>query len=434
MRMVKQHHTSNFTPLERSGLTMKVKKIRTASSAWLQPLLLCLLMMIQSAYTFSPHHRPQSFSFSPCTTLGATKATKRAWDVTDDWTQRSRADAAGNDPPLSADFMAQDLIQLQILQMQNYGMDVVEEEELSQDEQWIHDAIDEIMSNDDDGTGIDLARDETADTTASSIIDEELMAREIAMLVRCNQDPHGFLLSQGRAVPELTAEERDSVQQLLTLDGEPTTFLREAVKSIFAQHVDGGATVLDSKGIAAWMTTSLGSTPTARVGQHDKRVSQALARYGGDGTMTQDDLLSLYLDAIVGGTQQDGEGRCFATYKDLQEVRAPELSAVWRDIRNHGIVSPAEFERSMRVAELEAKFGKAAEISDYTILDECEILDDVVSSTTDRLGRSSHKRVELVPTGSHHKEVPVWVKDGDFGKGFLFALSVWFFSALLLRS
>ena len=46
-------------------------------------------------------------------------------------------------------------------------------------------------------------------------------------------------------------------------------------------------------------------------------------------------------------------------------------------------------------------------------MDECEILDDAeftASTTTDKQGKSSYERVELLQDG-----VPIWMKDGEFG-------------------
>jgi len=65
------------------------------------------------------------------------------------------------------------------------------------------------------------------------------MGREIAMLVRCNENPHHMLLSEGRAVAALTERERNDVRQLIELDEndgqqwKPTVFLKEAVSIMF---------------------------------------------------------------------------------------------------------------------------------------------------------------------------------------------------------
>ena len=61
------------------------------------------------------------------------------------------------------------------------------------------------------------------------------------------------------------------------------------------------------------------------------------------------------------------------------------------------------------------------------LLDECELFDDAapgtVSTTTDRQGKSSFQRVELLlsssssssNSSSSKNEVPIWMKDGEFG-------------------
>jgi len=142
------------------------------------------------------------------------------------------------------------------------------------------------------------------------------------------------------------------------------------------------------------------------------------------------DFLNLYLQAIVGSEQPALALNDSNSIAQLEQHRATEIQTVWRDIRNHGIVGPAEFERNMKLAELQSKPGLAVVHDDdddddilasQNMLDECEILEESlaattsqVSMTTDRQGKSSHERVELVP-GRTNTNVPLWVQDGDFG-------------------
>ena len=210
-----------------------------------------------------------------------------------------------------------------------------------------------------------------------------------------------------------------------------TPFLREAVSNMFGQHSrsrypskntpvngdhqaspeDDEDAFLDKEGIASWMNQCLRDEDET-VGRHEKRVTHTLARYGtAGGRMSEADFLQMYVSVMTTGEdatphRKDDEQPMFTTLEELERHCAPEIQAVWRDLRSHGIVGPAEFERNMKVAELQ----KAVQLDDdddvmmqgYNILDECEILDESqveqASLTTDRHGKSSHERVELVPT------------------------------------
>lgn len=350
-----------------------------------------------------------------------------AWSVTDNWTRLSKADGTQQDDS-HHHLINADQTTLAALRMQNFGMNPAPPE-LSKEDQWLNDAIEHIVTENVDEVDATLLAKSSSSSSDASVHSESFsddMGREIALLVRCNENPHQLLLDGGRLVEELTDKQRNDVGQLVEFNGDDATwkatgFLREAVISMFQTHavnkrVNGvdraaAAAVLDAASLASWMSQSLRDT----VGPHDKRVTQTVARYGREGCLSESDLLNLYVTALT--VAGDDDAWTATTTLQLEQHRKPEIQAVWRDIRNHGIVTPAEFERSIKVAEIQAQYGVSAEDDIYSrnfnLLDECEILEDhlisEVSMTTDRQGKSSHERVELF------RNVPVWMRDGDFG-------------------
>lgn len=364
-----------------------------------------------------------------------------AWSVTDDWDKLSDA----NHSPNSDDVLStMDAASLAALRMQNFGMSVFTRGTLSKEDEWLEKTIDDILtSTSADDVTVDVAGKDTLDT--DRFLDS--MGDEIAMLVRCNEDPRQLLIEQGRAVAELTDAERNDVRQLVFYDNnnndhhqwKATPFLKEACATIFQQHSakrpivngdhglnkGGPVTLIDKAGIASWMNQCLLNEV---VGQHEKRVTQTLARHGRGGTMTVVEFVQMYLSVLTGDEQEHAS---FTDIHEMEKHRAPEIEAVWRDIRNHGIVSPAEFERNMKVAALKEEFRPSAEIAinEHTILDECELLteEEETSLTTDRHGKSSHEHVELVPSHVATKPIPVWIKDGDFGRHHALYFMVWLF-------
>jgi hypothetical protein len=359
------------------------------------------------------------------------------WSVTDNWNRLSTENEEINTNHL----LNADQTTLAALRMQNFGMNPAAPEQ-SPEDQWLNHVIEHIVT--------DEGADEEPALHAESFVDD--IGREIALLVRCNENPHDLLMEGGRMVEELTEEQRNDVRQLVEYDDDDddgektagaavwkaTTFLREAARSMFQKHApkkpgyvrvngdhdDGSmaatataptaAAVMNAVSVASWMSQSLRET----VGPYDKRVAQALARYGSGGYLSEPELLKLYVTTIT-GEEQEGS----STAQQLEKYRAPEIKAVWRDIRNHGLVTPAEFAQSIKVAELQSRYGRVGVEDDddddddvyspMNMLDECEILEDhmvyEVSMTTDRQGKSSNERVDLV------RGVPIWMNDGDYG-------------------
>ena len=172
------------------------------------------------------------------------------------------------------------------------------------------------------------------------------------------------------------------------------------------------------------MTKALGSSEkTGPVGKHDLRVNKVVSTHGayGKGYLTLEEFQSLYLKAVV-GTISSSKKPATMWQQLRHKNHQKSIQSVWRDLRNHGILSPAENQRKHKLEEINSKLGRDSELSITvdqdadTLLDECEIIDfddgDFVSDTTDREGTSSHEDVQLVP-GS---KTPAWIKDGEFGK------------------
>mmetsp|Transcript_10007 Transcript_10007/g.22364 ORF Transcript_10007/g.22364 Transcript_10007/m.22364 type:complete len:618 (-) Transcript_10007:117-1970(-) len=280
----------------------------------------------------------------------------------------------------------------------------------------------------------------------------EQAAREIGLLIRCNERPEDLLVSEGRALPVLTDEERYDVKQMVRVvedeDGDEeryvaTDFFALAVLQIFNEHAtvsnddgDNDETVLDASGVASWLTKSLGDETHIAVGMHSKEVGTIMSRYGtyGSAVITEDQFQKIYLDAVVNAMR--AQERRGPLTKQNGKMTQPTAESIWRDLRNHGILPPAEEQRKKLQAELDAENG-TGEASDSdslsssaqsttadTIFDECEILEwgeadysnprsyfdinDGVSSSSG--AKSSHELVEL----SSDRKTPKRIRDGGF--------------------
>ena len=146
----------------------------------------------------------------------------------------------------------------------------------------------------------------------------------------------------------------------------------------------------------------------------------------GSGRLLEDDFQELYLRTIIGDTRKI-LSKQVAPKRHLQ-LRNPFIEAVWRDIRNHGILSPVEKERKLLADEIHAKHGynvgQTTTVGE-DLMDECEILDwdyrpdtstgkakSHSSSRRNASGsKSSHKNMEMAPDN----KTPLWIKDGEFG-------------------
>jgi hypothetical protein len=348
------------------------------------------------------------------------------WSPIDDWNNLS-SESSHNRVPDSGTIMNQDLAQ-QAARAMEQGMakttgDLQTKESLAESE-WLKDTLDNILTasedNDDDQDEDSATGFDTMDGLHKErFIDD--MGREIALLVRCNKSPEDMLIQEGRALPPLTEEQCNDVTQLVTIvrgktrksadDGwHMTEFFQEAVTTMFDTHAvaidDDNRNVLDAAGVAAWMKQSLGAEEPGSIGRHNQRVRLTISTFSkyGSGHLDRDDFLKLYLAAIVGESTPE--------WRQLN-YRAFEITSVWRDLRNHGIVSPVETMRAELMEQMESKYNTAPSSFD-DFMDESEFLEE--SIVDDLMGRakrtkSSHEQVEL----AYDNKTPLWIRDGDFG-------------------
>ena len=262
----------------------------------------------------------------------------------------------------------------------------------------------------------------------------ERAAAEIGLLIRCNESPQELLVEQGRALPELTDESRYDWRQMCQLvdkedDGperyKTTDFFDLAVMQMFHEHAtditaDDGAdvTVLGAAGVASWLTKSLGDETYVAVGQHSKEVNTIVARYGayGTGYLTEDQFHRLYVDAIVSAVDVE-QKKVAKKIAGNQKMTMVTVASIWRDLRNHGILPPAEVEWDRKKAELDAEFanggvaqGATSSSSLPNPYDECEILDydSSPADASSAMQKASHESIELCSDG----KTPKRIRDG----------------------
>jgi hypothetical protein len=130
--------------------------------------------------------------------------------VTDDWTQLSQCDninynygSTDNDTGEILILNSIDQVTLAALRMQNFGMSSSSLMELSDEDIWVQNSIQQIMLDTDTDTNADIESDErmkksvnrdtgsTIDITTGTLNTENFlddMGKEIAMLVRCNEN------------------------------------------------------------------------------------------------------------------------------------------------------------------------------------------------------------------------------------------------------
>ena len=373
------------------------------------------------AFSIKPTGRSTTFR------KASTDSDNGEWSITDDWSSLS-SDTVENRNIDSSKLFNQDFALYAASEMEKRQTPIPP----SGEDVWISDVIDEIHNSFSTLPLYDTGFDEQKvdNTTASS------MDQEIAMLVRCNEYPEGLLIYEGRALPPLTERERNDPFQLVSLRDESTSFqmtefLKHSVAMMFQKHAlpdpRDGIPSLDRKGVARWMTTCLKTEEKKPTSAHEKRVLQTISNFGryGSGRLIQADLEDLYLSTIVGDPQKVDTGRV-SPMRHL-ELRKPFLDAVWRDIRNHGILSPVEAERQKLINEIQPSetTNDHHQVSSTTLMDECEIVDWDFSEQRlseekhsdkrqARGSKSSHKGVEL----ASDRKTPLFMRDGKFGKCF----------------
>ena len=216
---------------------------------------------------------------------------------------------------------------------------------MSDEDYWIESVLDEIYNaypSLDDPPLYDTSFDEpdidrtVEDSTRNNMDDE------IAMLVRCNEQPDLLLIEEGRALPPLSIEEKNDVSQLVFWNGdafEATAFLKTAVSNIFKEHaksdVRDGVLSMDRECIASWMTKSLQEEEKGKVSQHDIRVTRTMSDFSeyGSGRIVEENFQNLYLRCISGNLSNPTS---ISANRHLQ-LRTSFRDAVWRDIRGTSI-------------------------------------------------------------------------------------------------
>jgi hypothetical protein len=368
---------------------------------------------------------PTVYTGTDIPSSSSSSSSSSRWSPIDDWNQLS-SESSHNRVPDSGTIMNQDLAQKAARAMEQ-GMATtagdLQTKESLEEHAWLKDTLDNILTvseedNDDDDDQDQDSR--TGSTEKLDGLDKERfvddMGREIALLVRCNKSPEDMLIQEGRALPPLTEEQRNDVTQLVTIVRGKTEgwhmsdFFEEAVAAIFDTHAvavdDDNQNVLDAVGVAAWMKKSLGAEEPGPIGQHNQRVRLTIATFSkyGSGHLDRDDFRNLYMAAIVGESTPE--------WRQLN-YRAFEIMGVWRDLRNHGIVSPVETMRAELMEEFGSKY-KTGPSSFDDFMDESAFLEEGI--VDDLFGRgkrikSSHEMVEL----ASDKKTPLWIRDGDFG-------------------
>lgn len=162
-----------------------------------------------------------------------------------------------------------------------------------------------------------------------------------------------------------------------------------------------------------------------------------ISKYGtyGTGYLTEKDFQGLYLSIVTDDLGNPKRVKPISHYSAAikrNKLELPTLDSVWRDIRNHGLMSPVESERAHLEEEIRAEYGAADKAEAQargklheSLLDECEILDyqdsfgaksilsdDLSNNQKKGIRKSSHELVEL----SSDNETPKRVRDGEFGK------------------
>jgi len=361
-------------------------------------------------------------------------AESSSWSPGDDWGLKSKQEHQSRTLETKDIFM-QDIVARAAIRMEESRREQNMEEPdefLTRAIEFIHHAEGEVQS----GSDTSSASTKTILEATRQAEQEEL---EIAMMIRCNDKPQQILLNNNKVLPDLDPLERDDIQQLVTNQDDKwvaTPFLKLATSQVFERHArrrttdqvdaenqENNQLIMDRGAIRDWLQQSLGEEEDRYIGQFDSRIATLISMYGtsmygSSATVercgfTLQNLLGLYVSALVG----DGNPKKI-------KYREEELRMVWRDLRNHGILSPIETDYQLRLEELrtihETLVGNdpvGNEITD-NMLDECEILDYNHAAHWEKdgdgqwylHGKSSNELVEL----AMDKKTPLYLKDGDF--------------------
>jgi hypothetical protein len=355
--------------------------------------------------------------FAPTSLRNVLQSSTSEWSVTDDWDDLSQENPR-NSALTSNEIFHQDLAWKAAVQLEQQQS--AKRPSISAEDQALQTTISQIMSD-----------ELEANDPIKDHIDyfEEELGREISLLVRCNESPEEMLTREGRMMPSaLSLKEKNDPTQLvlwienadnhgsmvdetrgiISMSWKMTPFFQKAVQDIFYQHAS--EQVMDCTAVASWMRQSL---QDEQIGPHDGRVRSTISLHGtyGKGYLTLDNFYQLYLTAVV-GTSPFLDADASYPYQTL-ERRQPSIQAVWRDIRNHGILSPNEVDFQQKFMEFRKTLDIHVNPDSEMMMDECEITDEViqVSQTTDKEGKSSYELVEL----AQDRQSPIWMNDGNFG-------------------
>jgi ferredoxin len=393
------------------------------------------------AFSFAPHAGAARRAAAASGTAMAPSASgpdgAPSWSAADDWSVMSAEGAPVDTEALSG--FDSDLAgeAARALEIENGSASVaaleaalIEAEDPA--DALVREAIDALQLNDVDPSDPPLYDGMYPRDSPAHAFEGEEAAREIGLLIRCNESPEDLLVAAGRALPPLTEEERLDPAQLVVVERgkeskqegtyRTTAFFDLAVAQMFHEHADDEA-ALGATGVARWLSQSLGNE---LVGGYDRRVMAIISRYGTyrSGVLTEGQFHRLYVDSIVAamGQLEHKPAKRRASWKKEVKVKQPTLESIWRDFRNHGIRPPAEEERERLQAEVDAKYGIADATSGAdgsNLFDECEILEwgDTDYSAPLSHGKSggnsdkaSHTLVEMTSDGS----TPKRVRDGNF--------------------
>jgi hypothetical protein len=244
-------------------------------------------------------------------------------------------------------------------------------------DQFVDDAVEMIVNQLDYEEDVALYDTKSSESLLSSQNEQD---EELIFMIRCNQSPQQFLISQGRALSELTAEEKYSAeflfekvngQDIMISQQQPemTLFFKNAVRNIFNRYStkdEGTDAFMDRNALANWMTTclsydlSLDHSRPIHIGPHDSGISVSLSRYclnNGSGRLTFDEFITLYHESSWVGYLNDARNRkdvvlvngryhpvpsmedSFIVKDKMntnQFLRDASLSIIWRDLEAHG--------------------------------------------------------------------------------------------------
>eukprot|EP00977_Amphora_coffeiformis_P001100 scaffold227_cov165-Amphora_coffeaeformis.AAC.13 len=358
-----------------------------------------------------------------------------SWSAADDWSTLS---AAENPTLEGQDVFCQDMAERAAQRLQA-GQENVR---LSPQDVWLHESIGQILNP-----------TESIRTTSTedyeSTMKDEAQGAQVAMLVRCQQVSEEFLVEQGRAVADLTWELAHHVRQLINWNAaddwwQATDYLSQAVQTMFAQHQQQQGSSndnydedesnntnndWDAAAVSSWMRQSLQEP----CGKHDPRVLTVLSTFGNNGRLKSQGLEQLYVQALVGPKPHENEekrdwsGTQIGMHLNRIMSEEDAISTVWRDLKRHGLQSPAELAHAEAWRSVQERHegatpstaSSSTTIDSSLIMDECEIINDAIpdgwykdyhTGAWQRHGKSSHEKVQMSADGA----TPLLLQDGDY--------------------